>query len=182
MSEPTGRPDPPPRLLVFAGLPGTGKSSLARAVAERFGAVWLRVDSVEAALLESGLPRSFETGLAAYVVVRSLARDHLALGRDAVVDAVNGVEEARSMWRSLAAETGARRFVVEVVLSDRAEHRRRVESRAGLTPPLPAPTWDEVEHREYLPWTEPRLTVDGGRPVVENVARVLAYVAPSGPT
>ncbi len=169
-----------PRLVVLAGLPGTGKSALARTVAERLGAVWLRVDSIEAALLESGIPRSFETGLAAYVAARSLARDHLTLGQDAVIDAVNGVEEARAMWRSLAAETGAHRFVVEVVLADRAEHRRRVESRGAPTPPLPAPTWEEVERREYLPWDEERLTIDGARPTEENAARVLEYVGAKG--
>lgn len=170
---------PAPTLLVLAGLPGTGKSTLARAWAARRRAVWLRVDAVEAALLESGLPRSFETGLAAYVVVRDLARDQLTLGRDVVIDAVNGVEEAREMWRELATRTGARRRVVELVLPDRREHRRRVEGRGQPTPPLPAPTWAEVVAREYLPWKEPVLRIDGRRPAAENVARVERYLARS---
>jgi hypothetical protein len=33
------------RLIVFAGLPGTGESTLARALAGEIGAVWIRVDS-----------------------------------------------------------------------------------------------------------------------------------------
>jgi predicted kinase len=44
-----------PRLIVFAGLPGSGKSTIARALAKQIGAVWLRVDSVEQALRESGV-------------------------------------------------------------------------------------------------------------------------------
>lgn len=32
--------------MEFGGLPGTGKSTLARQLAERTGAVWLRVDEV----------------------------------------------------------------------------------------------------------------------------------------
>ena len=166
------RPREPLRLLVLAGLPGTGKSTLAGLLAARYHAVWLRVDTVEAALLKAGLARSFETGLAAYIAVRDLAREQLRIGRTVIVDAVNGVEEARQMWRELATECGARRVVLEVVCSDPEEHRRRVESRTPPTPPLPAPTWEEVVHREYAPWTEPTLVLDGLRPPGENLARV----------
>ncbi|HNX20123.1 MAG TPA: AAA family ATPase, partial [Acidobacteriota bacterium] len=40
-------------LVVFSGLPGTGKSSIARAVAARSGAVWLRIDSIEQAIRDA---------------------------------------------------------------------------------------------------------------------------------
>ncbi len=164
-----------PTLIVLAGLPGVGKSTIARRLARRRAAVWLRVDVVEAALLAAGFSRSFETGLAAYVVARDLARDHLALGRDIVIDAVNGVEEARRMWRDLASAAGVPRRVVEIVLADRAEHRRRIERRGSATPPLPAVSWPEVVAREYLPWTEPVLTLDGSRTPEANVRRIVAY-------
>jgi predicted kinase len=164
------------RLIVLAGLPGTGKSTIARLLAERLNAIWLRVDTIEAALLKAGIPPSFETGLAAYVATRDLARDHLRLHRDAIVDAVNGVEPARRMWQELAAEENARRYVVEVTCSDRTEHRRRVESRPPPTPPLPSPTWQEVVEREYLAWDEPILTVDGLREPRTNLARIQRYI------
>lgn len=162
-------------LLVFAGLPATGKSTLAEGVATRLHATWLRVDTVEAALLKAGLPHSFETGLAAYIAVRDVAAEQLRQGRSVVVDAVNGVEPARRMWRELAREVGARRRTVEVTISDRGEHRRRVEARASPTPPLPALSWDEVSRREYEAWHEPRLRVDGIRPRDENLRRILRY-------
>ncbi|NBC95586.1 MAG: AAA family ATPase, partial [Deinococcus-Thermus bacterium] len=43
-------PTPPratPRLIVLGGLPGTGKTTLARAAAAALGAVPLRIDTIE---------------------------------------------------------------------------------------------------------------------------------------
>lgn len=167
-------------LVVFAGLPGSGKSTLAREIARREQAAWLRVDTIEAAMLRSGLARSFETGLAAYVAAQSVAEDQLRLGRTVVIDAVNGVEPAREMWHDLADKTHADLLFIEVVCSDPAEHRRRVETREPPTPPLPQPTWAEVLEREYLPWREPLLTVDSTAPVEVSVSRILAHLASRG--
>jgi len=164
-----------PRLIVFAGLPATGKSTLAEGVAGRMNAVWLRVDTIEAALLKAGLPASFETGWAAYLVAHDLGAAHLRLHQDVVIDAVNGVEPARALWEALARRTSARRFVIEVVCSDAREHRRRVESRPDPSPPMRAPTWEEVVRREYRPWMEPILRVDGTLPAEPNVSRIVQY-------
>jgi predicted kinase len=172
----------PSRLVVFAGLPGVGKSTLSLEVARRTGAIWLRVDVVEAALIKSGFTRSFESGLAAYVVARDLAGEHLRIGRTVVVDAVNGVEPARAMWRSLAAECGSALFFFEAFCSDLQEHRRRVESRGAPTPPLPVPAWDEVVRREYEPWTDPVTRVDTCAPVEVSVGQVLARIQRAGPS
>jgi predicted kinase len=165
------------RLIVFAGLPGVGKSTLAREIGKREDAAVLRVDTAEAAMLKAGLTRSFDTGLAAYIVVRDVAADQLRLGRDVIIDAVNAVEEARAMWRSLANESGADLFFVEVKCSNPDEHRRRVERRSGDTPPLPAPTWSEVVSREYAPWGDPILTVDTMEPMEACVGEVLNYLS-----
>jgi predicted kinase len=42
-------------LIVFGGLPGTGKTTLARAIAEERSATYLRVDTIEQALRSAGI-------------------------------------------------------------------------------------------------------------------------------
>lgn len=49
---------------------------------------------------------------------------------------------------------------VEIVCSDQAEHRRRVESRTTDIPGLIPPTWEAVMRHEYETWTTSRLVID----------------------
>ena len=165
-------------LIVFGGLPGVGKTALARAVAERLGAAYLRVDAIEAAMWRAGVPRDQRTGLAAYFVANTVAEGTLEARASVVVDAVNPIEEARQGWRDLAHRLGTQLRMIEVVCLDEVEHRRRVESRAADLEGHAVPTWHEVQDREYEPWDEPRLTVDtAAASHAECLAQVLGYVA-----
>jgi predicted kinase len=163
-------------LIVFGGLPATGKTTLSRLVAQDLSATWLRIDAIEAAMLRSGIAREEPTGLAAYVVANVIAGAQLSLRTTVVVDAVNPVEEARRAWRDLAACHGVRLRLCEVVCSDRDEHRRRVEKRESDLDGLKLPTWDDVIKREYEPWTEPRLIVDTVQSRAECLTAVFAYI------
>ena len=165
-------------LIVFGGLPGVGKTTLSAAVARNVGAVYLRVDAVESALWEGGIDRDQPTGFASYGVVEAVAAANLHLGATVLADAVNPVEAARSAWRELAAAQGVPLRVVEVVCSDPAEHRRRVEARLPGPGQRHVPTWTQVMAREYEPWTEPRLTVDTVRPSDVLIDEILAYLRP----
>ena len=55
-------------LISFSGLPGVGKSSVARLLAQRIKAVWLRIDSLEQALVRSGVVDRDGLGPAGYYV------------------------------------------------------------------------------------------------------------------
>jgi predicted kinase len=135
--------------VVFAGLPGSGKSVLARGVADAIGATYLRIDSIESAIVATLMP--FRDNPVGYVIAERVAADQLAGGRDVVADAVNGVAAARDGWVALAERTGATLQFVEVRCSDAAEHRRRVESRGPEMPGQGVPTWDQVQRRRFEP-------------------------------
>ena len=161
--------------MVFAGLPGSGKSVLARGVADAVGATYLRIDTIETAIAATLMP--YRDNPVGYVVAEWVAADQLAGGRDVVADAVNGVAAARAGWVALAARTGATLRFVEVLCRDAAEHRRRVESRKPELPGQGIPTWESVLRRRYEPWPpelSDRLVVDNTGDPAGHVARIVA--------
>ncbi|ANY05645.1 AAA family ATPase [Pseudonocardia sp. HH130630-07] len=163
------------RLVVFAGLPGVGKTSLARATATGLDATYLRIDTIETAIQATLTPvRGNPVG---YVVAARVAADQLRAGRPVVADAVNGVAEARRLWVDLAAGCAAPVRFVEVVCSDPAEHRRRVEARVPDLPGQSVPTWTDVQDREWQPFTGDRLVVDNTGDPADAVARVLTWLS-----
>lgn len=112
-------------LIVFGGLPGTGKSTIARALATRRRATYLRIDVIEQAI-RAAHP-NLAIGPAGYVVANALAESNLANRQLVVADCVNPVRESREGWRRVAARAQTPLIEVELVCSDLAEHRRRVE-------------------------------------------------------
>jgi len=148
-----------PRLVVFAGRPGVGKSTLAARVGAALPAPVLTVDAVDRVLRQHGHRPDVE----AYGVVAALAEAQLRLGLSVVVDAVNPVAAARAVWPSLAERTGARLRIVEVWCADPAEHRRRVEERHAAEPDG-HPSWALVSTIAYEPYVGRRLVVDSSAP------------------
>ena len=159
-------------LVVFGGLPGTGKTTIAKDVARRTGAVYLRIDTIEQAVRSANVLAG-DIGPAGYVVANGVAEDNLRLGRTVIADCVNPVEDSRRGWRSVAAAAGAPLIELEIVCSDVAEHRRRVESRAIDVPGLPPPRWESIEAGGYQPWSRPRLVVDTARLTPDAAAALI---------
>lgn len=98
-------------LIVFAGHPGTGKTTLSQALCSRVRGVHLRIDTIEDALRQAGR----EVGEAGYVIAYALAEDMLRLGQVVVADCVNPVAATRLAWRAVAARTGVPLVEIEVV-------------------------------------------------------------------
>lgn len=136
-------------LIAFGGLPAVGKSALSQALARRIGAVHLRIDTIEQAMRNAGFTVSGPEG---YLAARDLAEDNLRIGHTVVVDSVNPLTVTRDYWRDTATRMATVLVEIEVICSDRREHRRRVESRQSDIRGLLLPNWQQVLDRPYEPW------------------------------
>ena len=167
-----------PSLIVMSGLPGSGKSTIAEHIAARLKITLLSVDPIESATIRAGIARSFETGLAAYLVAETLAGEQLKLGNSVIVDAVNAEEEGKDIWRSLAERYAIELIILDVFVSDQALHRERLESRVRGLYGFGEITWEQVEARQktFTRWKEPTLRLDSSRDVEINVDEAIRYI------
>ena len=147
------------KLIIFAGLPGTGKTTIARELTRQLDAVYLRIDSIEQAIRNSrreSLPVEDE----GYRETYALAEKHLRLGRVVIADSVNPLAITRDAWAAVATRSKVGALEIEFLCSDAAQHRKIVELRSPDIPGLELPSWEAVLSREYDPWTRDHLVID----------------------
>ena len=167
-------------LIAFGGLPGTGKTTLAKAVAKRYASVYLRIDTIEMAIRTTEmLPE--DIGPAGYVVAYWVAEENLRLGHVVVADSVNPLQITREAWSLVARNAGVLLVEVEVLCSDPAEHRRRIESKAPDLDGLPPLMWASVCDRTYEEWSAPHLVIDtAGKSVAETERELIDHLSAAG--
>jgi len=156
-------------LIGFSGLPGVGKTTIAREFARAAGAMHLRIDSIEQALRNERITVEGQ----GYRVAYTIAEDNLRLGHIVIADCVDPWPLTRAEWRAVADRAGVRIVDVEVVCSDALEHRRRVENRRPDIDGHELPTWAEVLALDYRAWTTDRLVLDTARLSVARCVELL---------
>lgn len=126
----------------------------------------VRVDTIEQNIRAS---HGTDVGPAGYMAAYGVAEDNLTLGNTVVADSVNCLKITRDAWLSVAERSGVPAREIEVVCSDKAEHRRRVETRTTDVAGLVKPTWREVGERAYEDWGQRPLVVDTAMKGVDEI-------------
>jgi aminoglycoside phosphotransferase family enzyme/predicted kinase len=166
------------RLAVVGGGPGTGKTTLAHALAERVGAAVISTDEVRRAMQNSGAIRgergvlnaglySDENVAAVYDEVIRQANIHLANGRSVMLDGTWRDPYRRDQVRQLAIQTHCAELELECQTSVSAAARRvaarPAEGLSDATPEIAtaladgSQQWPEAHH------------IDTSRPLSESV-------------
>jgi predicted kinase len=172
-------------LVVFSGLPGTGKSELAEFVGRELRIPVFAKDWIEATLLRCELAPTNQDkplGSAGYQLLTVLAERQLMLGQSVILDSVASTQSIRSTWRALAEKYNAKWLVIECVCSDEKVHRARLSTRQRGIPGWYELDWSEVELVKdyYHPWDEDRLILDAMQPLEKNLELGFDYLRNKG--
>ncbi len=159
-------------LIILGGLPGVGKTTIARELARQLSAVHLRIDSIEQAILNSEAHRR-PVGDAGYLVAYAVAFDNLKIGRTVIADSVNPISITREAWVDVARRAQVNSIEIEIVCSDASEHQRRVETRTADIPGSKLPTWQDVITRHYQLWEHEHIVVDTAAFSIEQAVESL---------
>ena len=154
-----------PILFIFSGLPASGKSTLAKLIAKEYNAIYLRIDTVEQGLRDLC---NWEVQGEGYELSYRIASDNLRLGQNVVSDSCNPVNFTRQEWENVAKENGSAFINIEVLCSNKEEHRKRIEARKSDVKGLKLPDWEDVENREYHLWKSERITIDTANKSIEE--------------
>ena len=156
------------------GEPGSGKSTVARAIAPHLGAVVLDKDVIKAALLRSRIEEA-QAASGAYEAYFALARSMVDQGHSLILD--NPVYWSRVLdnWRALTTDVGSPPLMLHCVCDDRVELVRRLATRDALESQPRNP----LDLRRYPGSIEvdcDRVVLNTTRPLDDVVADALAYI------
>lgn len=139
-----------PKLIILAGLPGTGKTTLARFLSKKLSLVYLRLDCIEVPFCVYS--QNAGANGEGYHAIANIAKENLNLGLGVIIDTVNPLHITRTMFLSLAKEIEVEIFQFELKMNDEILHRKRVEKRKADIAGHNIPTWQDVLNLNYEKW------------------------------
>lgn len=148
---------PKTKLYIFAGLPATGKTTLAKKLAKKISAVYLRIDTIEQGLRDLFLKNIEGEG---YRLAYRIASDNLIAGNSVIADCCNPVKLTRDEWEKVANDNKTEFINIEIICSNKEKHYHQYKNRINDIKNLMLPDWVEILKREYQAWDKERIVID----------------------
>lgn len=163
-------------LIMFAGMPGSGKTTLARMLARHLNLPVFSKDRVQRVLRDHHLTAE-NTGDGYYIIL-DMADEQLDLGVSVILDATFPLDHFRMVASEIAARHQARLCPFYCHCSDDAVWHSRMNQRVQYVPGWKPVGWDDVlrMRQYYQPWNENAVVLDSIHQPETNFPRVLQAV------
>lgn len=165
-----------PTLILFAGMPGSGKTTLARMVARELRLPIFSKDRMQRVLRDHHLTAE-NTGDGYYIIL-DLADEQLNLGVSVILDATFPLDHFRTVANEIALRHSAHFCAIYCYNSDDDVWRKRMEKRVQYVPGWRPVGWEDVLRMRtyYQPWGDNALALDSMRPPEENFTLALEQI------
>ena len=173
------------KLIIFSGLPGTGKTTLANTLARELKVPVISFDY----FIDFALPRHVMadpgnwTNQDVVEMTHKLVAQQLSLGVSVILDAIHFSQTSRDVVRAVAKKCNARLRVIHTFCSDKDIWRERVLRRVENSSPNETPAqWDTVmaELDEFEHWSQDNaLFVDSANSIEVNFQMIRNYLVES---
>ncbi|MEZ4671990.1 MAG: AAA family ATPase [Anaerolineae bacterium] len=166
-----------PTLILFAGMPGGGKTTLARQIARRLSIPVFAKDRVQRVLRDHNLADASSGD--GYYIILDMVDEQLGLGLSCMLDATFPLDHFRMVASEIAQRHKARLCAIYCYCSDDLVWQERMKDRVHYVPNWKPVGWQDVlRMREYYqPWNDNALFVDSVRSPDENIPIVLDHIA-----
>ncbi len=168
---------PQQTLILFSGLPGCGKTTLARYTAQQFKIPLFAKDRFQRVLRDKV---AHATAIDGYWVMMDQAAEQLSLGLSVILDAVFPKHGFRDIVRQMVSEYEARFRPVCCYFSDETLWRSRLANRVHQYVPDWEPVgWDKILQirDEYEDWNQEEcLHLDAKSSIARNQQNLVDYL------
>ena len=153
-------------LIIVCGLPGSGKTSLSRALAKRFAAEHISSDLTRKRLVANPT-YSQEEKKRVYDEMARETQDLLMQGKSVIADATFQDNDQRTRFSEIAASARTGSFIILCTLPEE-RIRRRLERRMHSASDADFDVYLKVK-KEFKPLSGGYLTIDNSAPLKECV-------------
>lgn len=165
-----------PTLIIIGGVPGTGKSTLAKALSKELNIPAFSKDELEAAVARKGLCNNKETRGVGFEIMAVLAKNLFENNSGAIFDFIASKHRTEEQWPHLLNYDVK---YIECICSIVEVHKERIQSRKRNIEGWYELVWEDVLNvqERFQPLFTDRLILDSVNDLSKNIAMAIEYVS-----